>query len=705
MEYIDAQPCENESQLADYFYRSGCLLSILYILEAEDIHFENLIAMKNNPVVIDLETLFHLRDDNILSASTNSLEHSVLKTHLIPQYDSAIPKNEPAALLSVSCKNLTLSRNSLPTLYGRSIPINDYNNKFINGFEIGYKALLSLKKQLPTHLNYFVGLSARYIARSTKIYSQLWKLSCQAYHQQSAVKLELFYDKLWLDVKKRPFLDKLIDAEKEALLQGDIPFFTHVIGSKAVQLDSNTERQHYFQQDAYSLVLAKVNKMSIQDCNAQIKIIQHSLNLATKEKPSLVKLQLSFSANTSANNWFECSRIIANKIVTQAIVGSEKIFWPTFITDNNGVSCLDSTNYRLYDGTLGIILSLAYIADNNPQAIDSALIKRSAEELLNSLTNEHFTEEGCGAFEGLGGVIYVISHLYHLWQEPWLLTSAKIYLNKLAEIVTMDRAFDIQKGSAGAILSLLSLHKVANNLQALQIAKAFGDHLVAFVKKQDEYYGWVNSKGTILSGFAHGSAGIAYALMKLYQMTSVDKYKAVAMQAITHEHACYCPKIGNWLDFRYDTLSEQKKAMSAWCNGAMGIGYSRMLMLGISNDSAFENMLLQDIDRAITNTLANPQLKEHGICHGHFGNQEFIYAWINSTQHSPDESQSDIAKRLPKAINEYLNDLNKNGLSPNSTYTESLGLMNGLAGISYQLLKFSLPNRLPSIMMLQPPVA
>ena len=51
-----------------------------------------------------------------------------------------------------------------------------------------------------------------------------------------------------------------------------------------------------------------------------------------------------------------------------------------------------------------------------------------------------------------------------------------------------------------------------------------------------------------------------------------------------------------------------------------------------------------------------------------------------------------------------ISELNENGLYPKQGRFESLGLMNGLSGIGYQILKFTLPDRMPSILMLQPPV-
>ncbi|NQZ08876.1 MAG: hypothetical protein HRT35_17100, partial [Algicola sp.] len=324
----------------------------------------------------------------------------------------------------------------------------------------------------------------------------------------------------------------------------------------------------------------------------------------------------------------------------------------------------------------------------------------------------------CGAFEGLGGVVYLIAHLYHLWQAPWLLAFGHIFCEKLAKMVASDDSFDIMSGSAGAVLSLLSYFQVTNDSQILAIACHFGDHLVDnFCEIKG---GWPNStvKGRVLNGFSHGNAGIAYALMRLYRHSTegsskegtsesrIDSYQQVAIKAIRHEQSSYCPDINNWLDLRFDDKDQQQKqAMTAWCNGSMGIGYSRLLLqkelrkqLQPLQDLIVDNELTLDIRRAATDVLSKPQLKDHGLCHGHFGNQEFVQQLMLSGQIELSES------RFNANINDYLSGMNDNGLLAGREGIEQLGLMDGLAGIGYQLLKFALPHQLPSILMLQAPV-
>lgn len=705
MEYIEPKSCRNQQQVAKYFYHSGCLLSLLHLLEAEDIHFENVIARVESPVFIDLETLFHLRHDNVIAKKIQDVNHSVLKTHFIPQYELSELEQDPAAMFLIQETAQEISRQSLPTLSGKTIPLNDHCDDFINGFTLGYQQLMQLKESLPQQLNQFKGIESRYIARSTHIYHNLWNSSCQPYYQQSAMKQELCYEKLWLDSKKRPDLAKVIDAEKASLLQGDIPLFTNNIGEQSISLANKVVDYKYFKLDSLSLVFRKLSNFSQQACQAQVKIIKHSLALQRGVKPSFLqnKLPVSNVSLTSSSNqhWLDVSKVIGQQVLTQCADSEYSVFWLVSKHDHGGLACIDSTNYSLHDGSLGVLLYLAYLNSVKPNVINIELIKRSTMEVLNDLLNESFVEDGCGAFEGLSGIVYFISHVFNLWGDESLCSIANVFIAKLATQVNTDNIFDVMAGSAGAILSLLSYNQVCPDSTTMRIACNYGDHLIAYFIDEPDHCGWPNKNidNKLLTGFSHGSSGIAYSLMCLYQATGINRYLSVATKAISYESTTFSSEINNWPDLRFDCPKDQKKhAMTAWCNGSMGIGLSRLSMLNIG-DNKIDDLLKADIKSAKHNVLANMSVKSFGLCHGFFGNQEFIQQLMLNAQ--LDEITQ---KEFNHNINQSLAKLNSNGLVDDKNRFEALGLMNGLSGIGYQLLKFTFPERFPSILLLQPPV-
>src|SRR6185312_10755503 len=84
--------------------RQGAYLTLLHVLEATDLHHENLIAAGEHPMLVDLETIFHPRVlmDNLLGTGEPAcevLEHSVVRVGLLPYQFWG---NEEAAGVNIS---------------------------------------------------------------------------------------------------------------------------------------------------------------------------------------------------------------------------------------------------------------------------------------------------------------------------------------------------------------------------------------------------------------------------------------------------------------------------------------------------------------------------------------------------------------------------------------------------------------------------
>ena len=51
------------------------------------------------------------------------------------------------------------------------------------------------------------------------------------------------------------------------------------------------------------------------------------------------------------------------------------------------------------------------------------------------------------------------------------------------------------------------------------------------------------------TGFAHGAAGIAWALVELWHATGEQRFRAAAWRLLDFERACFDPVRANWRDF------------------------------------------------------------------------------------------------------------------------------------------------------------
>jgi type 2 lantibiotic biosynthesis protein LanM len=90
VEFVAASDCAEPDAIQRFYKRQGAYLALLYALEATDFHLENLIAAGEYPVLVDLESLFHLRTEgmNITRSdlpTINQITYSVLRVGLLPQ--------------------------------------------------------------------------------------------------------------------------------------------------------------------------------------------------------------------------------------------------------------------------------------------------------------------------------------------------------------------------------------------------------------------------------------------------------------------------------------------------------------------------------------------------------------------------------------------------------------------------------------------
>jgi lantibiotic modifying enzyme len=203
-----------------------------------------------------------------------------------------------------------------------------------------------------------------------------------------------------------------------------------------------------------------------------------------------------------------------------------------------------------------------------------------------------------------------------------------------------------------------------------------------------------------LTGFSHGGAGIAWALFDLAATTGEGRFRAAALGAIDYERSQFSPAHGNWPDLRVaedSTLSAGKGKDSfamSWCHGAPGIGLGRLLCLEHVDDLQIRS----EINSALATTLEHGFGSNHSLCHGDLGNLELLQlagAMLGERRWRAE------AGRLAAII---LENIEQNGwLCGNPLGVESPGLMTGLAGIGYALLRLAEPKHVPSILALDAP--
>jgi lantibiotic modifying enzyme len=234
------------------------------------------------------------------------------------------------------------------------------------------------------------------------------------------------------------------------------------------------------------------------------------------------------------------------------------------------------------------------------------------------------------------------------------------------------------------------------------VAIQCGEHLIAEACPQKRGLGWLSgaAKDRPLTGVSHGAAGVTWALLELFALSGEERFRSAALAGIEYERSLFSPESGNWLDLRDATASRSglgvpgDSCMTAWCHGAPGIGLARSLSLPWMDDAISRC----EVDVALETTLAHGFGGGHCLCHGDLGNLDVL---LEASFRLDDARwRSEVDRRAGMT----LESIERNGwLCGNPLEVEPPGLMTGLAGIGYGLLRLAQPSRVPSVLALELP--
>ena len=87
LEFIEHAPCADLDDVDRFYRRQGVLLALLHALDATDVHYENIIAAADQPVLVDVETLLQPPPPGFVADDPASevLARSVQRTMLLPR--------------------------------------------------------------------------------------------------------------------------------------------------------------------------------------------------------------------------------------------------------------------------------------------------------------------------------------------------------------------------------------------------------------------------------------------------------------------------------------------------------------------------------------------------------------------------------------------------------------------------------------------
>lgn len=730
-EFIESAECRRRGDIDRFYYRAGQVLAVAYMLYGTDLHYENLIAHGEHPIPVDLECLFATGFMQNSPSEKRALEcdyrETLLDIGLLPgpkigrdgpelsglglpfaACSSAFPvlswerfETDSAQLVR---KKITLNdrkQANLPTMGPSKFSPHLFAEDIAAGFANGCAAIVDRQEDLLSGTLWEEFCSQRYriVSRPTMRYFHILQDSFHPNLLRDAMDRDAIFDLLWSAQAADKSIGRLIRSERRDLWAGDIPFFTRRPTESSIR-DSRGAVQFQSLEPAPKVqVETRIRQFRNTDIARHAWAIRTAYDAVAFDEPvhRLLRPKPWTPANGGSNNHSpdELGLVseIAHRLESLAYARDANPFWVDVIDGSDR----HSSNFHpgiygidLYAGLSGYLLFFHACDRFLETDRRSDLVERLETMIAQAVSRApESATEVLGGFGGLSSILYVLSLTTNEKARSKLVTAA---FDRLMELIvsniSKDKSHDLINGAAGALCALLTHYSVTKSARALELACLCGDQLQATATPQSAGVAWITiPDNPPLGGFAHGTAGIAYSLIRLHRFTGREEYATTARKAIEYDRSTYSSVLGNWRDLRKWSESEDSVA---WCHGAAGVGLSRcaMLRLGFQDD-----LFPHEIKQAAHKVLST-RWHSHNLCHGAFGNLEFLMA-------ADAAIESDLLRQSTQRYRQLLLDeLRANGLRSDSK-AETLNMMLGWAGVGYSLLRMAYPA-VPSVLLLEP---
>jgi type 2 lantibiotic biosynthesis protein LanM len=707
VEYVPYVPIEDEQGIQRFYRRSGSLLAILYAIRGTDCHFENVIAHGEYPVLVDTETLFqpnlHLGLGTFMA---DEQKLTVAGTGFLPSRDTSTRGEvvfsgglDDTAAMSTASRlswrdvntdsmtfgqrdRIEFSSSNVPQYRGQGLSALDYVEDVVEGFSETYSLLMRHRDELLSSggpLARASWVNVRFLLRNTRVYSILLRCAVlpRFLHRESDYTQRIHQLLTRAGSCGFPEASAAIEAaEAAALASLDVPMFTARTDSTSLFADAATEIAGVIALPGYDAVANHIRQLNTQDLAAQAALIRASFDIY--RKPGSANHPGHWrEMDWSRGRFEEEARHVADSLLQRAQRDpAGDLDW------SDGAEPL---GHDLWDGRCGVALFLAALFRLTGESCyikDTLAALRKTRRALRAADS---VWETIGAGSGLGSVIYALARTGEWLDDPDVSADARLaarFVDMAA--IQSDHHLDVMQGAAGCILGLLAINETEKAL-------ACAEHILNQQRPQAEGgAAWEGNAPKPVTGFAHGAAGIAYALLRLYARRPEERLLQAAHLAIEYERANYSAVDGNWLDVRALCNTSRPRFAHGWCHGAPGIGLARVGSLDVLGSS----FLRGEIDAAL-DSVESFVPPADSLCCGKLASIELMLCAESKFGRS---GLYDRACRRAAAMLDRTRS-RRNGYASRSETLTHPGLFAGLSGLGYQLLRLAHPDRVPAVLL------
>ncbi|MEG0618930.1 MAG: DUF4135 domain-containing protein [Erysipelotrichaceae bacterium] len=454
---IEHLNCICESEVDEYYFKSGIYLAIFFCFGSSDLHFENLIANGKHPIFIDLETLISANNNrNSKDDTLFSFESSVLNTALLPVKDKTadvdiflsglfssqnISKKMSSNVLIeddlldykyekqfYELKNM----NNIVKINDSMVEIDSVKNLLIDGFRRGMKSIQTNTKEIIDIINLdkYSKLINRKILRPTRVYFKFLQAlnSPAVYCDQNLEEeiLNILYDKF----NRSQFGYLRTEKEVYDLKKGNIPLFYTLFNSKDLFCNDEIICNDYFINSPKADVINRIYKIDDFLIDYQIRLIEMSLMQIDCKFKNIDRLE-------SAKKYWNKSEL------QKKVIDDFDTFIKFIYIDNIEVSkflCLElvDNNYEINYNSLdsrnsgAIVLSLIHLGKFvNKKYLEVASKIIEYYTINYKLLKKPFVFINYNCTNGNGFLIYLLVLLYQITRNQYYINEARVIMDDL----------------------------------------------------------------------------------------------------------------------------------------------------------------------------------------------------------------------------------------------------------------------------------
>ena len=709
-EFIQYKKCQDIKEVEKFYERTGELLAVLYSLNSSDLHYENIIAYGEYPVLIDLETLIHPTINNLESPERNSAlkkaekkyNNSVATIGMLPTYmkgnlevgglgaqkeqnstfKTEFVEDAKSDSIRIVRKYFKLKpEQNNPVVDGKTVDSAKYIEEIKTGFSRVYHWINGNKEVYIKYIvDTFTGCTGRIIIRPTLYYAQLLNISL---HQEFARKTNerrlILYRVAQEQYKDFP---DIVKAEYSDLMQGNIPYFTYRIGRRDIltskgKILEKTKITPFIQE-----IREKITEFSIPDLHEQLHYIEDSY-ITRRNQADRTYLNWSFYENKlQTDKWLETAISIGEYIGEKAIEGinargEKDAAWicVTLQGFEEDVWIPSVLGQDFYSGNAGIAYYFTYLWKITKKRYFLESARKAAEAPLTLLDRRYVNKNSSlGAFIGISGTIYMLNSLAEATQDAVLKRKGEDALISFMDLLLYDKGNDVISGLAGYLAVALRLAKTSERKEEFDtLITRIAEQLIQNAVNDGDKVYWNCLNGKHYSGFSHGNAGIHTYLYLAMKHLKERKFEGIVQRSINYERCCFSKRDGSWL------RSDRERGVSdAWCHGAPGILLSKLILY---NAGMTDTSIKKEVEIALNRTRQYGFGNNPTYCHGDLGNMAILnYAGKVFGRSELCNENMHVFQQLYQQI------LAKEWRNREFKSCNTYGLMVGLSGWGYSML-------------------